>query len=94
MSQRLAPEAVPRLPRGVRLHHDPRREEWMLLGPERVMKPDSIALEILKCCDGTATVAAIVTELADRFGAPMEQVDKDVRVFLTELADKRMMELA
>ncbi len=83
----------PRLPRGVRLKHDETRGEWLLLAPERVIKADAIAVEILKRCDGIATFDAIVDDLAAAFSADRGQVASDVRALLDELAAKRMMDL-
>lgn len=83
----------PRLPRGVRLKYDETRGEWLLLAPERVIKADAIAVEILKRCDGTATFAAIVDDLAAQFSAGRERVETDVRALLEELAAKRMVDL-
>ena len=84
---------VPRLPRGVRLRYDESRSEWMLLAPERVLKPDGIALEILKRCDGKATLDAIIDDLALSFSADRKEVACDVREFLNGLAAKRVLEL-
>ena len=72
----------PRLPRGVRLKYDETRGEWLLLAPERVIKADAIAVEILKRCDGTATFAAIVDDLAQQFSADRARVEADVRALL------------
>jgi pyrroloquinoline quinone biosynthesis protein D len=94
MSDVPSSEALPRLPRGVRLRHDKNRDEWLLLGPERLFKPDNIALEILKRCDGEATLGAIVEDLARTFEAPRDQVAKDVGAFLVGLAEKQMVEFA
>ena len=86
-------DAVPALPRGVKLRFDPARDAWVLLAPERVLMPDDIAVEILKRCDGKATVAAIVDELAEAFGAERAEVAADVHTFLQDLADKGMLTL-
>jgi pyrroloquinoline quinone biosynthesis protein D len=86
-------DTIPRLPRGVRLRYDEVRSEWILLAPERILKPDGIALEILKRCNGTATLDAIVDELAQAFDADREEVARDVREFLNDLAAKRILEL-
>ena len=86
-------DAVPRLPRGVRLRYEERRGEWMLLAPERVLKPDGIAIEILKRCDGEASLDAIIDGLAEQFEADRDEVARDVREFVAELAAKRMLEL-
>jgi pyrroloquinoline quinone biosynthesis protein D len=83
----------PRLPRGVRLKLDETRGEWLLLAPERVIKADAIAVEILKRCDGLATFDAIVDDLAAAFSADRGRVATDVRALLDELAAKRMMDL-
>ena len=56
----IPPDALPRLPRGVRLVHNEAQGGWVLLAPERVFKADAIAYEILKRCTGEATFAQIV----------------------------------
>jgi pyrroloquinoline quinone biosynthesis protein D len=84
---------TPRLPRGVRLKYDETRAEWLLLAPERVIKADAIAAEILKRCDGTLTFEAIVNDLARQFSADRARVEKDVWALLQELAAKRMVDL-
>ncbi|GAC1330810.1 MAG: pyrroloquinoline quinone biosynthesis peptide chaperone PqqD [Beijerinckiaceae bacterium] len=89
----LSDASVPRLPRGVRLKHDDTRNEWLLLAPERILKADQVAAEILKRCTGEATLGAIVDDLTASFGADRARVDADVRTLLTGLADKRMVEL-
>ena len=85
--------SVPRLPRGVRLHHDETRQQWLLMGPERLFKLDPIALAILRRCDGGTDLAAIVADLAREFDAEAETVDKDVRTFLGDLAARGMVVL-
>lgn len=83
---------IPRLPRGVRVHWDKVRETYVLLGPERALMLDPIATEILKRVDGEASEAAICADLAETFGAPLDQVSGDVRTFLGDLADKRLLD--
>jgi pyrroloquinoline quinone biosynthesis protein D len=85
--------SIPRLPRGVRLKYDNTRAEWLLLAPERVIKADAIAVEILKRCDGTTTLGAIVDDLTRQFSADRTRVETDVRALLSELAAKRMVDL-
>ena len=80
--------SVPRLPRGVKLRFDKQREQWVVLAPERVFVLDNIALEIVKRCDGDASVAAIVDDLAAAFSAPRDVILKDVQALLQDLADK------
>ncbi len=89
----VADDSVPRLPRGVRLVDSPAQGGVVLLAPERVFKPDAIAIEILKRCDGTATVAAIADALAATYNAPRERVLDDMKALLGALADKQLLEL-
>jgi pyrroloquinoline quinone biosynthesis protein D len=83
--------SVPRLPKGVRLQHDKQRDRWVLLAPERVFALDPIALEIVKRCDGAASVAAIVDDLAAAYAAPRETILTDVNALLQDLMDKRVL---
>jgi pyrroloquinoline quinone biosynthesis protein D len=89
----IPPEAIPRLPRGVRLRHDESRGQWTLLAPERVLQLDAIAAEILKRCTGQASLAAIVDDLATTFSADRARIDTDVRAMLAALADKKVLDL-
>lgn len=84
---------VPVLPRGVRLRFDESRQQWFLLGPERVFEPDEIALEILQRVDGARSVEAIAQELAAAFAADRDEIAADVMTFLRGLADQRMVDL-
>ena len=85
--------AKPRLPKGVRLRRDETRGEWLLLAPERVLKADPIAVEILKRCTGERTIRDIVDDLAATFMAERERIDQDVRALLADLARKRVLDL-
>ena len=89
----ISPDARPRLPRGVRLVHNEAQGGWVLNAPERIFKPDPIAYEILRRCDGEASFDAIVDDLATAFNAPRERVGADVAVLLQGLADKKLLEL-
>jgi pyrroloquinoline quinone biosynthesis protein D len=91
--QAIAPDAKPRLPRGVRLTNSEAQGGWVLLAPERIFKADAIAVEILKRCTGEATLATIVDDLAATFKAPRERILIDVTALLRGLADKRLLEL-
>ena len=86
-------DAKPRLPKGVRLRRDETRGEWLLLAPERVLKADPIAVEILKRCTGERTIREIVDDLAVTFTAERSRIDQDVRALLADLARKRMLDL-
>ena len=88
----IPPDARPRLPRGVRLVHND-AHGWTLLGPERVIKADPVAVEVIKRCTGEATLTEIVDDLAAAFAAPRERILTDVTAMLCGLADKRLLEL-
>ena len=94
-SQTVGPDedAKPRLPKGVRLRHDQARGEWLLLAPERILKADTIAIEILKRCTGERTIRDIVDDLAAVDAADRARIATDVRALLAELAAKRMLDL-
>lgn len=83
--------SVPALLRGVRLHHDKARDQWVLLAPERMLKLDGIAVEILKRVDGERSLAAIADDLCTTFEAERSQVLSDSGAFLQQLIDRRMV---
>jgi len=86
-------DTIPALPRGVRLREDQARGGFTLMAPERVLKLDPIANEVLKRVDGTVTVAMVVDDLARTFAADRAQIDRDVKSMLQGLADKRLLDL-
>lgn len=79
---------MPKFPRGVRFRFNKTKEQWVLLAPERLLVPDETAVEVLKLCDGTASVGAIADDLANRFNAPRDVIASDVTTMLQDLADK------
>jgi pyrroloquinoline quinone biosynthesis protein D len=91
--QSVSPEAKPRLAAGVRLVHNEGQGGWVLLAPERVLKADPIAAEILRRCTGDATLDAIVDDLAAAYRAPRERILADVTALLSDLADKRLLDV-
>lgn len=78
----------PVLPRHIKLRHDEGRGVWMILAPERVFSPDEIAVEVLKLCDGSQTVAEIAGHLAKEYQAPEAEIANDIVSMLQELSDK------
>jgi pyrroloquinoline quinone biosynthesis protein D len=86
-------DARPRLPRGVRIVHNEAQGGWVLLAPERVFKPDPIAVEIIKRCTGESAFDQIIDDLAQAYSAPRDKVLADVTALLRGLADKRLLEL-
>ena len=88
----ICPTSTPRLPRHVKFRFDETRDAWVILGPERVVFPDTIAVEILKRCDGEANVEAIAVDLAQGFDVTVETVRDDVLEFLRDMAEKGFIE--
>jgi len=89
----IAPDAKPRLPRGVRLTHNEAQGGWVLLAPERIFKAEGPAHEIIKRCTGEATVSEIVDDLAKTFNAPRERIEADVSNMLDGLVEKKLLEV-
>ena len=81
----------PRLAPGSRLRWDEARQSWVVLAPERVILLDETAYEIVKRCDGTATVAEIVADLACAFEAEPGEVEADVVQLVDDLLAKRVL---
>jgi len=89
----IAPNARPRLPRGVRLVNSEAHGGWVLLAPERLFKADAVAAEILKRCTGDATLGSIVDDLAKAYAAPRERILADVSTLLQGLVEKKLLEV-
>jgi len=85
--------SVPAFNRGFRLRHDPVRNAWVVLAPERLFLLDEPAVEVLKLVDGARSVPDIVDALAARFNASRDTIAADVEVMLRDLADKGAIRL-
>ncbi len=86
MSTPLATDAAPRVWRRFRLQWEDAQQAWVLLYPEGMVKLNQSAGEILRRCDGSRSVPAIVAELEQAFGA--SGLADDVAQFL-ELARRQ-----
>lgn len=84
---------IPVLPRGVRRHYDEVRQTEVLLGPERVLMLDEIAVVVLSRLNGKARVCDIVTDLSAAYDAPRDVIEQDVLSYLTNLAEKRFLDV-
>jgi pyrroloquinoline quinone biosynthesis protein D len=80
----------PRLAPSARLTFDPARRRHVLLTPEAVSVLNDTAAAVVALCDGTRTVADIVTDLRDRYG---RVDDGEVRLFLDSLVARRYVEV-
>jgi pyrroloquinoline quinone biosynthesis protein D len=88
----ISTQSKPQLARGVRLTHSEAQGGWVLLAPERIFQTDAVAAEILKRCTGDASLAAVVDDLVQAYGAPREQIARDVEALLASLAEKKLIE--
>jgi pyrroloquinoline quinone biosynthesis protein D len=93
MSGAIAPDARPRLPRGVRLRHDLAREVWLLLAPETLFELNQSSVEILKRCTGEKSLGEIVDELAAAFPVERERLERETTALVGQLRDKRLIDL-
>jgi pyrroloquinoline quinone biosynthesis protein D len=71
----------------MKLRHDPARDNWVLLGPERILTPNEQAAGVLQLCDGKRTVAEIARVLAESYDAAPEAIETDIVALLQDLAD-------
>jgi pyrroloquinoline quinone biosynthesis protein D len=63
-------DAIPRLAPMFRLQFEPAQDCWVLLYPEGLVKLNGPASEILKRCNGRATVTEITADLEQAFNQP------------------------
>lgn len=89
----IAPSDIPVLPRGVRVHFDKVRDNWVLLAPERALTLDPIGHAILSEIDGKRSFQAITETLSVKYNAPADQIAKDSAGFLGALRDRRFLEV-
>ena len=64
----------------------------MILAPERLVKLDPIAVEILQLVDGEREVKMIASLLSKKFNAPEKTILVDIIEMLQNLSDKGFIE--
>lgn len=84
-------DTKPRVAKPFRLQWEEVQQSWVLLYPEGMVKLNASAGEILKRCDGVATVQEIVVDLERSFGA--EGLTKDVLGFIDIAKKQRWIEV-
>ncbi|MBP6095542.1 MAG: pyrroloquinoline quinone biosynthesis peptide chaperone PqqD [Methyloversatilis sp.] len=77
---------IPKVGRNFRIQWEPAQDAFVLLYPEGMVKLNQSAGEILKRCDGVASVADIVADLEKTFGT--QGLESDVIGFI-ELATQQ-----
>ena len=83
-------ERVPRIGRGFRLQWEPVQSAHVLLYPEGMVKLNASAGEILKRCDGSTAIDALVADIERTFATT--GLERDVRGFLDVAAEQRWIE--
>lgn len=84
----VASDSVPKLWRMARLQFDPVRQRSVLLYPEGAVLLNDTGAAILELCNGSHTVAQIVTILNDRYQA---DVSSDVTEYLSLMAERELI---
>ena len=89
---KITDDVLPKFPKHVKFKYNKPRDEWVILAPERLVKLDMVAVEILKLVDGEKSVKNISIELSQKFNAPEDVILKDVTDMLQDLSDKGFIE--
>jgi pyrroloquinoline quinone biosynthesis protein D len=84
-------DAKPAVGRGFRLQWEPAQNAHVLLYPEGMVKLNGSAGEIMKRCDGTRSVSAIVEDLEHAFDT--RDLTKDVTDFMSFAVARKWLEL-
>jgi pyrroloquinoline quinone biosynthesis protein D len=77
--------------RGFRLQWEPAQNAYVLLYPEGMIKLNGSAGQILKRCDGAATIADITADLERAFAA--SDLSADVMGFVGMAVEKRWLQI-
>jgi pyrroloquinoline quinone biosynthesis protein D len=83
--------AKPAIRRGYRLQWEPAQNAHVLLYPEGMVKLNTSAGEILSRCDGERTLAEIIADLEQTFGA--SELSGDVNAFVSMALQNKWLEL-
>jgi len=81
----------PAVDRGFRLQWEPAQNAHVLLYPEGMIKLNGSAGEILKRCDGAATIADITSDLERAFATT--NLSGDVIRFVTLAVEKKWLRI-
>jgi len=87
----LSDASRPAVGRGFRLQWEPAQNAHVLLYPEGMIKLNVSAGEILKRCDGAATIADITADLERAFAA--SDLSEDVMRFVAMAVEKRWLQI-
>jgi pyrroloquinoline quinone biosynthesis protein D len=90
MAAKLTAKTVPAISRMFRFQWEEAQDCFVLLYPEGMVKLSGSAAEILKRCDGVASVEAILENLNTAF--PAADLEADVYQFLETAYDNRWLQ--
>lgn len=90
MIERVDTDTRPRLARKARLRYDDVRSQDLLLLPERVVKLNKTAADILKLCDGVKPISEITSELEKRYN--QSGLESDVIEFVEDVRERGWLE--
>ena len=88
----LSDASRPAVGRGFRLQWEPAQNAHVLLYPEGMIKLNGSAGEILKRCDGAATIADITADLERAFAA--SNLSDDIIRFVTMAVEKKWLKIS
>jgi len=75
-----------------RLRLDRKSGHYMLLYPEKGMRLNATAADIVQLCTGEHTVAEIIERLAAKYAAqPRTAIEKEVLTFLEALSERMLV---
>jgi pyrroloquinoline quinone biosynthesis protein D len=86
MTKPFPDQARPRIGPLYRMQWEEAQKAYVLLYPEGMVTLNDSAGEVLRRCDGTRTVAEIITDLKHAF--PDADLEQDVLTLLTDARDK------
>jgi pyrroloquinoline quinone biosynthesis protein D len=87
----LSDASRPAVGRGFRLQWEPAQNAHVLLYPEGMIKLNASAGEILKRCDGAATIADITADLERAFAAG--DLSEDVMRFVAMAVERKWLQI-
>ena len=90
----MSAKSRPRIAPKARLRYDRKTGRTMLLYPEKGLVLNPTAAEIAKLCTGEHSIAAIVTQLASRYGKDTTAIENEVMKFLSALAERGLLQEA
>ena len=91
MSPDLDLQVRPILAKRARLQTDPVSGKPLLLYPEGLLILNDTAHAIVRRCNGVFSIAGILEQLADEYGAKAEDLQPDVLQYLQELRQRQLV---